>query len=57
MFEEVIDLLMVQYYGLYEQHKDAIENDDEFNKSPERKKMNKLIEPIAILWQNKTGGR
>ena len=56
MFQEVVDQLMLTWYSLYEKNKDKIEQEDEFDKSRERKKMNTYIEAIVILYQNK-GGR
>jgi hypothetical protein len=55
MFDEVVDLLMTQWYSLYEKNKEKIEEDDDFNQSKERKKMNKFIDAIVILYSNKYG--
>jgi hypothetical protein len=57
MFTEVIDNLLVQWYGMYTDNKEKIENDDEFNTSKERKKMDEFIEAVVILRQSKTGYR
>lgn len=55
MFQEVVDQLMITWYSLYEKNKELIEEDDEFDKSKERKKMNTYIEAIVILYKNKDG--
>lgn len=55
MFNEVVDQLMISWYSLYEKNKEKIENDDEFEQSKERRKMNQYIEAIVILYSNKHG--
>jgi len=55
MFTEVIDDLMIKWYSMYEQNKDKIEQDDDFDKTKERKKMNVFIDAIVILYQSKNG--
>jgi len=56
MFESVIDMLMLSYYGIYDDNRDKIEEgEDDFSKSKERKKMNELVQAIVILYQNKNG--
>ena len=53
MFTSVVDMLMIQWYAMYEQNKEKIEQEDEFEKSKERKKMNEFIDAIVILYNNK----
>jgi hypothetical protein len=55
MFDEVVDMLLVQWYSMYEHNKEKIDEDDDFNQSKERKKMNKFIEAVVILYSNKYG--
>jgi len=43
---------MLQYHALYEQNRDRIEEED-FDKTKERKKMNEYVKAIVILFQNK----
>jgi len=52
VFEETIDMIMLQYHALYEQNRDRIEEED-FDKTKERKKMNEYVKAIVILFQNK----
>lgn len=55
MFTTVIDNLMVMWYAKYEKNKDKIEQDEEFEKSRERKEMDEFVQAIVVLYQNKTG--
>jgi hypothetical protein len=55
MFQEVIDQLMLMWYSQYTVNKERIEQDDEFNQSRERKKMDEFIEAIVLLYSNKRG--
>jgi len=57
MFEKVVDQLMVTWYSLYEKNKEKIVEDDDFEKSRERKEMNQYIEAIVILYKEKDGRR
>lgn len=54
MYQDVIDQLMVTWYGMYQANKEKIDEDDEFSKSRERKKMDEFIGAIVLLWQNKS---
>jgi hypothetical protein len=53
MFEQVIDTIMLQYHSLYEQNREKISAEEEFDKSKERKQMNELVAAIVILYQNR----
>jgi hypothetical protein len=55
MFEEPVDILIVKYYQMYTEHKDKIQNDNEFEKTQERKIMNKFLDAIVILHSNRNG--
>lgn len=55
MFDEPIDLLMLEWHKKYIENKEKIDSDTEFDKTPERKKMNKFVDAIVILWSNKNG--
>ena len=60
MFQDVIDMLVVSYYGMYEKNKQKIAEsdeleDNEFDKSKDRKKMDEFIAAIVLLWQNRSG--
>jgi len=55
MFEKVVDQLMVTWYSLYEKNKELMIEDEDFEKSKQRKEMNQYIEAIVILYKNKDG--
>lgn len=55
MFDEPIDILMLEWHKRYEINKDKIIQDDEFAKTKERKEMNKFIEAIVLLYSSKNG--
>jgi len=55
MLEKVVDQLMVTWYSLYEKNKELMIEDEDFEKSKQRKEMNQYIEAIVILYKNKDG--
>jgi len=46
---------MVTWYSLYEKNKELMIEDEDFEKSKQRKEMNQYIEAIVILYKNKDG--
>lgn len=60
-FDEPIDILIVHYYGMYEQNRKVLSEQDtpefdDFEKSKERKRMDNFLDAIVILRTN-TGRR
>lgn len=57
MFDEPIDMLLVEAYTRYQATKEALQEDAEFRKSKERKQLDKFYEAIVVLWEAAKGRR